>query len=253
MNNLHGKTILVTRPREQSEEFEKLLHAQGAKCIVFPTIEIVPPESWNECDAAIEKLDSYHAIVFASLNAVDSFFSRLNEHKIHILKNHPVYVVGEKTYSAVVQHGITPVSPPDVHDGRHLAEKLVTSGVKGKRFLLPKGNLGRATVREELLKHGAVVDEVIVYRTVAPSNSGVDTLKRMFQQKEIDAITFFSPSSIENFLSVIPSAMLSRTAIAVIGKTTAEAAAHWGLTVDVIANPSTSEGLVNALQKFFIH
>ena len=251
MNLLKGKTIVVTRPREQSEELEKLLQAHGARSIVFPTIEILPPESWKECDAAIEKLDSYHAIVFASLNAVDFFFSRLKAHQIQTLKNRPVYVVGEKTYSAVVQHGITPVSPPDIHDGRHLAEKLVDGGVKGKRFLLPKGNLGRATVKTELESHGAVVDDVIVYRTVAPPDANTERLKEMLRQKEIDAVTFFSPSSIENFTAVIPLEMLAGIAIAVIGKTTADAAVQSGLTVEVIADPSTSEGMVNALQKYF--
>ena len=251
MNSLHGKTVVVTRHREQSEEFEKLLHAQGAKCIVFPTIEILPPESWRECDAAIEKLDSYHAVVFASLNAVDFFFGRLKEHQMQTLKNRPVYVVGEKTYSAVMQYGITPVSPPEVHDGKHLAEKLIAGGVKGKRFLLPKGNLGRATVKTELVNHGAVVDDVVVYRTVAPPDTDAEKLKMMLQQKEIDAVTFFSPSSIENFTAVVPAEMLAGIIIAVIGKSTAEAAMQSGLTVDIIANPSTSEGMVDLMQKYF--
>src|SRR5512139_103502 len=40
---LFGKTILVTRAREQASEFRALLEERGARCLEFPTIEVVPP------------------------------------------------------------------------------------------------------------------------------------------------------------------------------------------------------------------
>ncbi len=251
MNPLKGKTIVVTRPRDQSEEFVKRLNALGATGIVFPTIEIAPPESWKECDAAIGKLDSYHAVVFASLNAVDFFFSRIKERHLQTLKKRLVYVVGEKTFSAVAKHGIMPARPSDVHDGSHLAEKLLADGVKGKRFLLPKGNLGRETVRAELVKHGALVDEVTVYRTIIPAVSDAEKIKDLLSRGKIDVMTFFSPSSVENCMALIPPSSFSSMAVAAIGKTTAEAVGKAGLTVQVIAHPSTSEGMMDALQKYF--
>jgi uroporphyrinogen-III synthase len=102
-----------------------------------------------------------------------------------------------------------------------------------------------------LKSNGAEIDEVIVYRTVAPQNAETNKLKEMLQRKEIDAVTFFSPSSMENFVAVVPVELLSGAAIAAIGRTTSDAAAQFGLNMDVIANPSTSEGMVDALRIYF--
>jgi len=248
MNYLQGKKIVVTRSPKQAEEFISLLKAAGAEPILFPTIEIAPPSSWDECDKAIKNIGRYDGLIFSSTNAVEYFFQRVNGKNIRKI---PVYVVGDKTGKEVRKHGLVPVSPPKIHDGKHLAEKILRDGAKGKRFLHPTGNLSRATLRNELKNNGAEIDEVIVYNTIAPPGADTNNLKKMLQQKEIDAVTFFSPSSVENFTAIIPSEMLSETAIAAIGKTTADAAVHNGLTVDIIAEPSISEGMVNALQQFF--
>ena len=42
---LFGKTIVVTRSREQASEFADKLYEYGAHVIEFPTIEIAKPDS----------------------------------------------------------------------------------------------------------------------------------------------------------------------------------------------------------------
>ena len=37
---LHGRGILITRPREQAQGLAKLVEAAGGRAIVFPAIEI---------------------------------------------------------------------------------------------------------------------------------------------------------------------------------------------------------------------
>ena len=44
---LFGKRIVVTRAREQASGFLQELSSLGAECIQFPTIEIIPPDSWD--------------------------------------------------------------------------------------------------------------------------------------------------------------------------------------------------------------
>ncbi len=251
MNPLKGKTVVITRPREQAAEFISLLQSEGAEPILFPAIEIVPTESWEKCDETIEHLERYDAIIFSSTNAVGYFFQRITEPHIQMLKKKSVYVVGEKTGIEVAKHGVTPIAPPDVFDGKHLAEKIVGDGVRGKHFLHPTGNLTRTTIQNELTGNGAKVDEVIVYQTLASSNADSEKMVKMFEQKKIDAVTFFSPSSIENFVSAISQKLLSNVAVAVIGKASAETAEKNGLHVDVVAHPSTSDGMVESLKKYF--
>jgi uroporphyrinogen-III synthase len=70
----------------------------------------------------------------------------------------------------------------------------------------------------------------------------------MFLENKIDVATFFSPSSILNFTEMIGSEVLAHTAIAVIGPTTAETAQQLGLTVAILAQQATAEGLVEAIE-----
>ena len=55
---LFGKRIVLTRAPEQAKEFGRLLAAFGAEPIEAPTINIVPPASWEALDRAIARLRS---------------------------------------------------------------------------------------------------------------------------------------------------------------------------------------------------
>ncbi|MBW1806199.1 MAG: uroporphyrinogen-III C-methyltransferase, partial [Deltaproteobacteria bacterium] len=74
---LFGKRIIVTRAREQASDFLAGLTRLGAVCFEFPTIEIIPPENWDDLDRAIRSLDSYQWVLFTSINGVRYFFKRL--------------------------------------------------------------------------------------------------------------------------------------------------------------------------------
>ena len=60
---LFGKRIVVTRAREQASEFLHTLSSLGAECIEFPTISVVPPNSWNDLDRSIKEIETYQWIV----------------------------------------------------------------------------------------------------------------------------------------------------------------------------------------------
>jgi uroporphyrinogen III methyltransferase/synthase len=73
---LFGHRILVTR--KHIEEFEPL-EELGAEIIEFPTIEIVPPENYDELDGSIDNIMSYDWLIFTSRNGVKYFFKRFFE------------------------------------------------------------------------------------------------------------------------------------------------------------------------------
>jgi len=50
---LFGRTIVVTRTRQQASDLSKQLHELGANVIEAPTIELQPPNSWESADLAI--------------------------------------------------------------------------------------------------------------------------------------------------------------------------------------------------------
>ena len=91
---LTGITILVTRPKEQANEFITLLESAGGTVIEFPAIRITDPISWEACDAALTGLENFGVIAFTSSNAARYFIKRLPEDKMKILQSKKIFAVG---------------------------------------------------------------------------------------------------------------------------------------------------------------
>ena len=74
---LWGKTVVVTRSRQQASKLVDLLAAAGARCLEVPTLEIGPPDDFGPFDAALKSLSQYQWVVFTSANGVEAFMDRL--------------------------------------------------------------------------------------------------------------------------------------------------------------------------------
>ena len=68
---LFGRSVVVTRAREQASELRARLEALGAEVIELPAIAIEPVDVH-----ACPTLDGYEWLVFTSANGVDAFFDR---------------------------------------------------------------------------------------------------------------------------------------------------------------------------------
>ena len=74
---LYGRSIVVTRAREQASGLAQSLTELGANVIQCPTIEISPLADYSELDAAVARLAEYGWIIFTSVNGVRYFWKRL--------------------------------------------------------------------------------------------------------------------------------------------------------------------------------
>ena len=54
---LAHRRIVITRSRHQASELAARVEALGGTAILIPTIEVVPPESYANLDAAIAGMD----------------------------------------------------------------------------------------------------------------------------------------------------------------------------------------------------
>jgi uroporphyrinogen-III synthase len=251
---LRGRRVLITRARQQAEEFARALEQAGATVAYLPTIEIVPPDSWVECDRAIRNLQDYHLLVFTSVNAVENFFSRaptVDGWSLSTIRRNKIYAVGEKTKGALESHGCKVEDLPWKATAEELGHLLARMEMRRKRVLLPRGNLGTQLLPKLLRQYGATVDEVVVYQTRKPKPQDIRPIQKMLDNHEIDAATFFSPSSIRNFADLVEKDKLNGVVVAVIGEVTANAARRAGLTVEVVAAESSSESMVSSLADFF--
>jgi len=239
---------------EANESVVPLFEQKGFRVLSFPTIEIREPETWHECDAAIRRLRSYDGIIFTSANSVERFFLRVDDldpEAMGILQSIPIYSVGEKTSLRLHDLGMRVALTPDTFTADDLVESILSADIAGKAFLFPKGDLATDTVPQKVRSFGGRVDEVVVYRNVMPDSNELTAIQESLNRREIDVVTFFSPSSIRNFLELVHLPENNNILVAVIGPTTAKAADEIGLKVDIIAERSTAESLAATIARHF--
>ncbi|RMG70661.1 MAG: uroporphyrinogen-III C-methyltransferase [Nitrospirae bacterium] len=250
---LFGQRVLLTR--EHSTAVEKL-EELGAEIIQFPTIKIVPPESWDELDRAIQRIDNYHWIVFTSQNGVSWFFHRYFElgNDIRDLKGLKVCAVGERTAESLKQRGIRVDLVPEKFRAEGLVEAFGgAESVKGLRILLPRAEVAREVFPEKMRALGAQVDVVTTYRAVKPS-SHARRLKRFLSEGKITVATFTSGANFKNFCEMIGDdvmELLKGVIIAVIGPVTKKAVEEKGLKVHIMPERATMDALVEAIISYF--
>jgi len=255
---LFGKRIVVTRAREQASGFRARLSELGAVCIEFPTIQVMPPKSWDALDRAMTRLERYKWILFTSVNGVKYFFKRLEElgFDVRELKDVKIGAIGPKTAEAVKKKGFSPDLVPSEYRAEAVVEAFKQWDVNGTRILLPRATKAREILPVELAKMGASVDEVPAYQTVRPEhNKGL--VMEMLEKGEIDMVTFTSSSTVTNFVDMFHEQRqhlkewMARVAVACIGPITAKTAKEKGLTVSLIPEEYTIETLTNAIVHYF--
>jgi len=191
---LFGRGIVITRPEAQAEELSELLRARGARVIYFPVIRIAPPESWEELDGAIDRLESYRWIIFTSANGVAFFFRRLRERgrDIRDLKGIRIATIGPATASAVETLGIRVDLVPEEFISEGVVKAFAGEDLRGRRVLLPRAEQARDVIPEGLAKMGADVDVATAYRTVRSDRNAAE-LESFLAEDKVDVITFTSP------------------------------------------------------------
>jgi uroporphyrinogen III methyltransferase/synthase len=254
---LFGKRIVVTRSREQAGELIEQLEECGADPIPAPTIRIAPPEDMDALDRACAQAGSYDWIVFASANAVDFFMDRLLAlADVRELKGVRICTVGPSTASRLARFGIRVDLTPPEYRAESMVEALRSAGdIAGRRFLLPRADIGRDVLADALRESGAEVTEVIAYRTVLGAAESEYDIYRMLLDREIDAVTFTSASTVRNFSAILgreqAADLLRSTVVACIGPVTAEAAQQLDITTTVMPQRYTIPDLVEALVAHF--
>jgi uroporphyrinogen III methyltransferase/synthase len=256
---LFGRRIVVTRSREQAGEFVEMLEERGAEAIHAPAIRIAPPEDVELLDAACEAVATFDWLVLTSVNAVDYFMRRLLAvSDIRELKGVRICTVGASTAERVKRYGIRVDLVPEEYHAEALVEALRRiDTLAGRRVLVPKGDIARDLLVDELRASGARVTEVVAYRTVLASTErdSDQDVYRMLLDRQIDAVTFTSPSSVRNFVKLLGEDqavdLLRTTVVACIGPVTAEAAQQLGIDTNVMPERFTIADLVDSLVEHF--
>jgi uroporphyrinogen III methyltransferase/synthase len=284
---MFGHRILVTR--EHLEGFEPL-EELGAEIIEFPTIEIVPPESYDELDKSIYKIKTYDWLIFTSRNGVKYFFKRFFEkdRDIRDLKGLKICAIGTKTAEEIKKYGIKTDLIPDEFRAEGLIEAFTkevrnqksevslptppspsrgegegggeSSGLqtpnsellKGIKFILPRAEKAREVFPGKVRELGGEIDVPVAYRTIKPESRG-KRLRRFLKEGRISIATFTSAATFNNFREIMgkdADELLKGVAVVVIGPVTAKAVENAGLHVDIMPEEATIEAMVEEIIKW---
>jgi uroporphyrinogen III methyltransferase/synthase len=250
---LFGQRVLVTRARSQASELSEMIDALGGEAFEFPVIELVPPACPAPLEGALKDIGTYDWVIFTSVNGVQFFFDKMKAMNLDIrsMGKAKIAAIGPKTADSLRDKGLV----VDVLPGEFLAEGLLETIEpklkKGERVLLPRADIARKVLPEELTKLGLDVTEVDVYDTVISGEDSAEVVQ-LLEEKGIHVITFTSSSTVTNFVQALGgrvdlSAALEDVCVACIGPITARTAEAAGLRVDVVAEQYTIKGLVDAI------
>jgi uroporphyrinogen-III synthase len=238
--NLPKIRVLLTRPLGQSTEWAKLLAAAGAEPVLFPTITVGPPVSWNALDESLSRMSSFQWVVFTSAAAATNTLSRLSVRTQ--LQGVRVAAVGRHTASVLQQAGVNvDLVPPEGRDqnGQGLAKALSFLS-PGAKILFPQATGGRPELRNSLIQLGCTVEVVAASETLPITPFPLIP--------NFDVATFASPSAFHAFVDGAGVQSLVGKVVVVLGDTTAEAVRVRGLVPHVAEGP-TGESMVLAISR----
>jgi len=239
---LFGRSVVVTRAREQASELRAALESLGAEVLELPSIAIEP------VDFALPPLHRYAWLVFTSANGVQAFFERglaPAGFDTRALGGLRVAAIGSGTVHALEARGLRPDLTPERFVAESLLEAFPAPGAPGERVLVVRPDEARDVLPEGLGARGHEVDVLAVYRTVqaTPDEAALARVRA----GAVDAITFTSSSTVTNLCDLLGPVPDPQPVVVSIGPVTSDAVRARGLRVDAEADPHTIGGVIDAV------
>lgn len=239
--------IYISKSHDSISQFIKLFESTGISVIPFPTIKSISVR--NDIKTVWDKAE-FDYIVFTSVNSVKYFFEKIDK-----FKKVKVAAIGKKTSEELKKNNINADFIPEEFSAKGLAEVFSQQFLVGKLVLIPSSKISTKEIDEELTSMGAIVFNIPIYDTILSDESetiqGIELLKK--DKPELFAFT--SPSSFINFISLLKiedvQSYFENSVLAAIGNTTAEAIQNYNLTVNIIPDEFSLNGLVGAIINYY--
>ncbi len=232
-----GTLLLITRPKERSQDLGEKLQALGYRTEFFPGIEIAPTQQLQkllELQTAIENLKSIDIAIFGSRFAVQYGMKAIIEHygQVHHgpvndkrLDNSNDNNFNNSFYNNACNNAenkkalrFAAIGPGTAEELRHFGvQKIIYpkdppfetesilalpefQNVRGLQIMLFRGNGGRTLLRESLEERGAVVRTIECYERILPSISRdeVDLRCREWLENPFDRVIVTSLEVLNN-------------------------------------------------------
>ena len=253
---LAGKRIVITRAAEQCEALSKELSERGAIPVLLPLISCAEPVDFEPLVAAIRGMGKFDWRMFPRAHAVRAVAARCETLGLSLRQQRTkpeVAAVGPVSGEAASAAGFSVAYVAETHNGVALAKEL-GERLRDRNVLLPRSDRANPDLPEALRQHGAVVTEVIAYRTLQASEFDQRVLQEV-AGGNADAVLFFSPSAVQHFAELIGPGKLgtleNKMAFAAVGTVTAGALRKIGARRSLTSADTSAASVLEALETHF--
>lgn len=207
---LDGKTIAITRSRDDASEFISLAQENKATPIPLPTIELVS-KGQKIVDEFLNLVETEHPdySVFLSSKAVKILFDTAKDvgsfEKLQLaVANTMVMSVGPKTTATLGTYGIKVNYEPKNSSSVGVGEEFSQIHAVGKKAIIPRSGASNSFLKELLNKIGINVVEIHLYDVCAfRDTTQWNGFRELFSQNKVDGIIFTSASSVRGFFEIM--------------------------------------------------
>lgn len=250
---LLDKKVLVPRGKDQAKSFSQLVERFGGIPVEIPLIAFRPIEKNQRLQDCLQALDTYDWLIFTSNVTVETFFSFLKNNAGSVLPK--IAVIGKRTEEVLKKKGVQAEFVPSTYVAEAFVEEFLPIIETSSKVLIPKGNLAREYIATALTEAGAQVDEVVIYETYLPIENRIK-LAQMIAEKQIDILTFTSPSTVDHFMEIVNEygldEQLSTCIIGCIGPVTEKKLLEYGLTVHASPKEYTVKDMINSTIDYLV-
>ncbi len=251
---LFGRSIAVTRTRQQASALAGRLAALGANVIEAPTIELSAGDP-GPIDEAMRNLRAYSWLILTSVNGVEALFQAMRQRGLDArsLGHLKIGAIGSATAEALGRYLLKADVVPEAFVAEALARALQKADdFAGKRVLLFRADIARPALAHALRQLGAQCDDISAYNITRPAGLP-EGLREALAAGRVDWITFTSSSTVTNLREMLGAdreQFLRGVKLASIGPATSETIRSAGLVPTVEADPYTIEALVEAIVEY---
>ena len=260
---IEGKTIAITRSRDDSQEFIDLITKERGNVLPLPTIELVSKgeKIVDEFLSALADGDPDYSVFMSSKAASLLFETAKKVGKFEELQlaiaNTIVLAVGPKTKDALEKENVKVAYMPQRYSSVGIGEIFTKLNAVGKKVIVPRSGASTPFLKDLLEKIGLHVTELYLYDVCAfRDTSQWNEFRDLFSQDKVDGIIFTSASSVRAFFEIMTKDhdedqivdMLHKTMVISIGPFTADELKKFNVK-NVVADVHTILGSFDILVK----
>jgi len=260
---IKGKTIAITRSRDDSQEFIDLITKERGNVLPLPTIELVSKgeKIVDEFLSALADGDPDYSVFMSSKAASLLFETAKKVGKFEELQlaiaNTIVLAVGPKTKDALEKENVKVAYMPQRYSSVGIGEIFTKLNAVGKKVIIPRSGASTPFLKDLLEKIGLHVTELYLYDVCAfRDTSQWNEFRDMFSQDKVDGIIFTSASSVRAFFEIMTKDhdenqlvdMLHKTMVVSIGPFTADELKKFSVK-NAVADVHTIPGSFDVLAK----